>query len=88
MYDASMHTLRMLHGLCTALYLELSLHLTEVCMSNLLLCTDSPVRELPLSWHVFTWIDLQHEVAALNITVLLPFTSDLDICFTYHMLHL
>ena len=56
---ASMLTLRILHGLCDTLYLVLSLCLTEVCKSVLLLCTDPPKRELQLSRHVFTWLDLQ-----------------------------
>ena len=56
---ASMLTLRILHGLYNTLYLELSQRLTEVCKSVLLLCTDPPIRELQLSRHVFTWLDLQ-----------------------------
>ncbi len=72
---ASMLTLRILHGLCNALYPELSLRVTEFCKSILLLCTDPPIRELQLSRHVFTWLDPQHEVAALNIIVFLAFTK-------------
>ena len=56
---ASMLTLRVLHGLCNAWYLELSLHLIEFCKSVLLLCTDSPIRELQLSRHVFTWLEVK-----------------------------
>ena len=78
---ASMLTLKILHGLCNALYLEMSLRLNDVCKTLLLLCihvsTDPPIRELQLSRHVFTWLDPQHEVAALNITVFLAF----DKCF-------
>ena len=83
---ASMLTLRILHGLCNALYLELSLRLTEFCKSVLLLCTDPPIRELQLSRHVFTWLDPQHEVAALNIIVFLAFDKYFT-CFVSHMLH-
>jgi len=79
---ASMLTLKILHGLCNALHLELSLRLTEFCKSVLLLCTDPPIRELQLSRHVFTWLDPQHEVAALNILCSLHLPSiSLDIRF-------
>ncbi len=83
---ASMLTLKVLHGLCKALYLELSLRLTEVCKSVLLLRTDPPIRELQLSRHVFTWLDPQHEVAALNIIVFLAFDKYFT-CVISHMLH-
>ncbi len=70
--------LKILHGLCNALYLELSL--TEFCKSVLVLCTDPAVTELQLSQRVFTWLDPQHEVAALNILCSLHSPSDsLDI---------
>ena len=78
---ASMLTLKILHGLCNALYLDMSLRLNDVCKTLLLLCihvsTDPPIRELQLSRHVFTWLDPQHELAAINITVFLAF----DKCF-------
>ncbi len=80
---ASMLTLRILHGLCNALYLELSLRLTEVFKSVLLLCTDPPITELQLSRHFSPGLIPRHEVAALNIIVFLAFNK----CFT-HMLHL
>ena len=68
---ASMLAFRILHGLCNALNPELSLLLNEFCKSVLLLCTDSQKLELQLSRHVFTWLDPQHEVTALNIIVFL-----------------
>ena len=77
-----MVTIRILHSLCNALYLELSLHLNELCKSVLLLGTDPPIRELQLSQHVLTWLDPQHEVAALNIILFLAF----DMCFTCFIL--
>ena len=46
---ASMLTLTILHGFCNAFYLELSLHVTELCNSVLLMCIDPPIREVQLN---------------------------------------